>query len=43
MYAEILGGKYHGKIPLPQIAMYQATVHTNPEPFSHAQARTKAR
>ncbi len=41
--AEILGDQYHGKIPFPQIPMYQATGHTGPRPFSHAKERTKAK
>ena len=41
--AEILGNRYHNKIPLPRIPPYQGTGHTGPVLFSHAQARTEAR
>ncbi len=41
--AEILGDRYHGKIPLPKIAAYRATEHTVRRLFSHAPRPSKNR
>ncbi len=40
---EILGDRYHNKIPLPRIPPYRGTGNTGPVLLSHAQARTEAK